>query len=614
MQPQTQNEFMLPDGITFPDLQAVPKPVNDPIPAQNLAQLIHRQALIAAENDEQGLFDFAKTDAYTVWSGVVTSDSMVALGYAPEGTTTIDWAAYDPQNYDWQYARAYTLAYILRELTTAYPDRQFSAANLIYQEAEYLPILYLRLSDYDLISKLQQLPTVQYVEPAGVQIDKYIADTQRSSGCGETTSDIQTIDYTTVTPNSKVSWHLGPTGHLVSLAWNNAPGGNGISIGLIDTGIETDNQQLNMPVFASGNSAGRNVLKINKFRVQQEGNNADDQCGHGTRMAGILVHPRNNDGSITGVAFRSNLVAYRIGNGTVIDGINERAAIVDALSDAGNRNDIRVISFSLGSAGLVQNDVKQAIEFAYSKGKLIFAAAGSIGNIPVFPARTCLVETIAVTALQRTSDRTALVKRPNSAIGAFVDFGTFMEDVLPTRSRFALTTRQVQGDQLAKSVQTSGATATCAGIAALVWSVNPYLTRDQVQDILRQSASMGNNRNANFGWGVIDASMAVNLAAGTTAPPSSVFFSINGPTIITTSGTYDWTVQTNSAIPLTFSWNGGPGALNNTTYTQFVTVPNSGSFTIPITLTSTETAGAGRTFTNSLSVIVTSDPNGELPE
>ncbi len=613
-QPKTQNEFMLPDGVTFPDLQVVPKPDNDPIPAQNLAQLIYRQAQMAAQSDE-GLFDFAKTDAYTVWSGVVTSDSIVVLGYAPEGTTTIDWANYDPQSYEWHYARAYTLAYILKELQSSYPDEQFLTEQLIYQEAEYLPILYLRVSDYDLISKLQQLPTVRYIEPAGFKPELYnnSAVGQRS-GCGDDISGIQTTDWTVLgpPPGARVSWHLRANSHNLEPAWNNAPGGNQITIGLIDTGIDPDNTRLSMPIFASGQSVNRTITTINKFRVSQEGNNVNDQCGHGTKMAALLANPRPNDASLTGIAFRSNLVAYRIGNGVVFDGTDERAAVVNSFSDAANRNDLRVISFSLGTI-TVKNDVRNAIEFAFAKGKLIFAAAGS-GGFDVFPAKTGTTETIAVTGVEFTTNRTNLTRNGQNAIGAFVDFATFLEEERPGDNRFALTSRINQGGDVSQSKGSSGAVATCAGIAALVWSVNPYLTRNQVQNILVQSGSMGNNRNANYGWGVIDASVAVNLAVATVAPPSGVSIIPIGPTVVTTSGFYEWVAESNSIFPLAYAWNGGPSSVGNTVYSQYITVPSTGNTTYPITVSGTETAGAGRTFTINFNVTAASDPNGELPE
>ena len=61
----------------------------------------------------------------------------------------------------------------------------------------------------------------------------------------------------------------------------------------------------------------------------------------------------------------------------------------------------------------------------------------------------------------------------------------------------------------------SAATATSAGIAALVWSANPSLTRDEVRSILRQTAQYYPNKNGDRGYGLMNASAAVQQAINT---------------------------------------------------------------------------------------------------
>jgi subtilisin family serine protease len=54
----------------------------------------------------------------------------------------------------------------------------------------------------------------------------------------------------------------------------------------------------------------------------------------------------------------------------------------------------------------------------------------------------------------------------------------------------------------------SVATASTAGIAALVWAKYPGWSRQQVFDRLKTSGSYYPNRNGNFGWGQVDADEA----------------------------------------------------------------------------------------------------------
>ncbi|NRA51551.1 MAG: protease, partial [Phaeodactylibacter sp.] len=55
----------------------------------------------------------------------------------------------------------------------------------------------------------------------------------------------------------------------------------------------------------------------------------------------------------------------------------------------------------------------------------------------------------------------------------------------------------------------SAATATTAGIAALVWATNPNQSRNQVLQRLKNASSNYPARSSNFGWGTINAAQAV---------------------------------------------------------------------------------------------------------
>jgi subtilisin family serine protease len=60
----------------------------------------------------------------------------------------------------------------------------------------------------------------------------------------------------------------------------------------------------------------------------------------------------------------------------------------------------------------------------------------------------------------------------------------------------------------------SAATATAAGIVALVWSAKPSLTRSQVFTCLRNTAQFYPNLNSTKGWGNLNAAAAVTMAQG----------------------------------------------------------------------------------------------------
>lgn len=603
--------------FTYPEFDVPPLRDSTPMTGLALFQLLWDELQRGEQHDWQ------TKPPYFLWSAVVESDSVIAVGYKPAQVEDVHWESYDPDQEDWRYARAYTIGFILQELNDSLRRKPLTEEEVVMSPYEHLPILHVRVHDYTILAKLRQLATARYVAPSGYVPEAYIYTVQRSgssSGCSERTSGISTThDLDFVAPNSAVSWHIGNATHRVPAAWNVSPQGNGITVALIDTGVDPDNDHLDQNgLFTSGQSGGRTIQKLDRFTTAQ--NDPDDQCGHGTRMAGLIAHPRNGDGSITGVAYRANLISYRMGNNVIINSGAEKDAVALSVEHAADQSAVNILSMSVGKIW-PNSEITDAIEYAYwTKGKMIFAAAGSAacnwatipttGCIGIFPAKTLTAETIAVTGLNlsNSSSHTNLDNASGNYVGSYVDFGIYVENDDPNEGRsHAVTTELDDGTGYAWSNDASAATATCAGIAALVWSVDPNASRAQVLSDLRQAASMGNNRDNNFGWGVIDAEAAA-IAAATAPPPPPLTVAINGPGIMPTSiqssGTYTWTAFVGGATSgVTYSWDGGTPT-SSSTYSRFVSVPHSGSTSITINVTVTEQGGLGRSVSNSLYVPV----------
>ena len=139
---------------------------------------------------------------------------------------------------------------------------------------------------------------------------------------------------------------------------------------------------------------------------------------------------------------------------------------------------------------------------------MIFAAAGTSfswtsGIGVIFPAT--MSQTYAVTGVR---DSYPLVKCNTCHQGSAVDFVMMMQRAADT-DRTALTLA-LYSDQPNYVGGSSCATASVAGIAALVFSNNPGATRSQVYNAMKVSSSFYPNKNNNLGWGIIDAAAAVN--------------------------------------------------------------------------------------------------------
>ena len=309
-----------------------------------------------------------------------------------------------------------------------------------------------------------------------------------------------------ITPNAKVPWTFYQ--HNIPSAWNLSTG-SGITIGIVDTGV-SPNQSLLGTNFNEGLSSGRTIQKYGVYvdsiwpwTTGADGPN--DQCGHGTSMSSVAAAPRNSRGLPVGVAYNSNLIVYRAASNVVLDGYHEQNGVKDAFTALGNNLNVKIISMSMGyifSVGKIEDGVK----YAYSKGKLIFCAGGTSTSFTsfvgvIFPA--WMPEAVAVTGV---IEGTSTQKCDVCHTGSKIDFTVQMQraatgNTVPVESYYEGLNDYVGGSSVA--------TATTAGIAALVWAKHPTWTRDQVLTKMKQSASLYPNKNSEYGYGNVNAYLAV---------------------------------------------------------------------------------------------------------
>ena len=150
-------------------------------------------------------------------------------------------------------------------------------------------------------------------------------------------------------------------------AWAGSTGA-GVTIGIVDTGVDADHPDLRGKIDATANCVGGTCREGNAYDVH----------GHGTMVAGIIVANGVVKGGATGVT----LSVYK-----AIAGAGERegtgrdqdvaAAIRQAVADGA-----QVICLSLGSGRglLLGPDTAQAAEEAVQRGIYVVAAAGNEGQ------------------------------------------------------------------------------------------------------------------------------------------------------------------------------------------------------------------------------------------
>ena len=465
-------------------------------------------AFINQSLEKNEVFRWEKASDFMLWSAIVQSDSIVAIGYQAPGTTNIKEKMHQINIQDdaWKQVKMEIIDLIVTETNNAFPNENYKAEDLlVFEEELILPVIDIKLFAPDLITKLRAMPEVRYVEPMGYIMEE-IRD-RSDSGCNVgPAGNLTSADYTTISPNVKVPWNFYNAG--IPSAWSRSTGA-GITISVIDTGTSPGQENLGS-AFNSGYSQGRFIQRagtyVSSWWWWANPDGPDDQCGHGTQMAGLATAPRGNDGNSVGVAYNSNLLAIRACQDVVILGSNESRGVSDALTIAGGRSDVKVISMSIGSVFWF-NRIADAIYYAYGNGKMIIAAAGTSFEATswygvIFPAY--MAETVAVTGIKEGSP---MVKCNSCHSGSEVDFVAVMQR-RNDNSRTSLTLAP-SGNTPARVGGSSAATATTAGIAALIWATNPSQSRSQVLQRMKNASQFYPSRNAQFGWGTINAAAAV---------------------------------------------------------------------------------------------------------
>lgn len=474
-------------------------------PDESIVNDTLRPQQINAEIDNamqiRGEFDWKQASHLLLWSAVYHGREAVSIGY---GASDNDFdRSKSPQS---QQMQQQLLALIAQ-------SEDKSVQEILLSADPYLNTMDVRISRPQTLIALRSSNLARYVEPADYRYFEVARSLERNnesassggSGCGYESTVLAASDYTTISPNAKAAWTLYQ--HNVPGAWAYSTG-QGITIGIVDTGT-SPNQTLLGGSFNDGFSSGRSIQKFGTYvdsiwpwSTSTDGPN--DLCGHGTSMASAAAAPRNDNGLPVGVAYNANLVTYRAAANVVLDGAQEQNGVKNAFTALANNTNVRIISMSMGHLFSV-GKIADALKYAHSKGKLIFCAGGTSTSVTtfvgvIFPAS--MAEAVAVTGIKEGS---GYVKCDDCHSGSKIDFTVVMQrssgKTVPVVSYYDNQSDYVGGSSVA--------TATTAGIAALVWAKNPSWNKDQVLAKMRQSAHFYPNKNAQFGYGNINALLAV---------------------------------------------------------------------------------------------------------
>lgn len=163
---------------------------------------------------------------------------------------------------------------------------------------------------------------------------------------------------------------LDPLG--LEAAWDTQPGGEGVTVAVIDSGIDPTHPELNAAVDLA-----------QSYNFVDHNTSVFDDIGHGTRVAGIIGAAAGNGEGIAGVAYGCRLLALDVADAR---GVISVADVAEAIGWAAAHG-AKVINLSL-CFNAPSQALEDACRAAADSGALLVAAAGNEnqGERPVWPA------------------------------------------------------------------------------------------------------------------------------------------------------------------------------------------------------------------------------------
>ncbi len=346
-------------------------------------------------------------------------------------------------------------------------------------------------------------------------------------------------------PHYSSQWHLhgGSGGIDVEPAWDLAPNqGAGAIVAVIDTGVAYEDYKdpSTGQVFARSPDFAKTKFLLPWDFVSEDGH-ANDEHGHGTHVASAAASNTGNGYAVAGVAGRATIMPLKV---LGWDGAGTSADVVEAIYYAVDHG-AAVINMSLGFPGTGSPDasgtpcteivgLNQALEYAYSHGVTVVAAAGNAATTVFCPAAYPTTIAVGATrfdgAVSYYSNRGAAldVAAPGGDDRVDQNGDGFADGVLQNSYCASAQTLHQNGgyDQFCDVFKagTSMAAPLVSGLAALLVGEQPKLADPDALRFLIQATASDRGPagwDAGYGWGLINAGAALGALGGGVTPTST---------------------------------------------------------------------------------------------
>jgi subtilisin family serine protease len=288
--------------------------------------------------------------------------------------------------------------------------------------------------------------------------------------------------------NPEVLWNIfnneNGAGVGADVAWNKGLTGEGTIVAVIDTGVDIDHPDLKDNIWKNpretncedgiDNDANGFVDDCHGWDFGDNDNNPKGLNFHGTHVAGTIAAVRNNTG-VVGVAPGAKIMPLKV---FPDNGFAQTIDVVNAIEYAW-RNNVDVISTSLGREDACSSIEMQAIRQAMKAGVVVFTSSGN-GDpaydlvVPFSNAPAICDDSFATGATDRENNIPSYSNYFNEMVTAVGPGGTESDPILST---------SLNGTYSGSS-GTSMATPHASAIAALLFQKNHLYTPSEIIDLM----------------------------------------------------------------------------------------------------------------------------------
>lgn len=270
-------------------------------------------------------------------------------------------------------------------------------------------------------------------------------------------------------------------------AWDKVPDLSGITIAVLDTGIERSHEDF----------AGVNILN-GYDAVKRASGVSGDSSGHGTAVAGVIAAAANNKKGFAGIARGVTLLPVKVSTTGATIYSSDLISGIRFAADAG----ADIINMSVGGYSPSYAE-QEAVDYAVNKGCILVAASGNEGDRSYAGQKSYPASYEGVVSVASVSQ--------SGEVSAFSQFNDAV-DVAAYGENIPILAFEDGRSVYKYDSGTSYSCALVSGVAALALASAGDARFESAEFDSLIKDICGDNRNDHVGHGIVNAERAVDFA------------------------------------------------------------------------------------------------------